>query len=165
MSNSLLIDLNRGVIVKKHARTGMQVFMYRDQPGVYLNAFAKPVSENLAKEVGFDVETLGRKKLAKEKLGAAMQAIEAELAVEHAEERKIIAQRGGYNVVDLGLGRARIEDDEGHSLTETPMAQDYALKLLDELAGPEVDAAQKVAHNAPASNEKKKEKAHGGTAS
>jgi hypothetical protein len=165
MSKTLLIDLNRGVEIRKHRTSGMQIFMYRDTPGVYLNAFAKEVSENLAKEAGFPVQEYARKRTAKARMAKAMSAIEAELAVAE-EDRPVLAERGGYKVVGLGLGRAQITDEDGNALTDEPVAQDYALKLLTELAGPEVDTSATKGQNAGTSKDKPvKETSHGRTAS
>lgn len=164
MSQTLLIDLNRGVEVRKHKASGMSVYMYRDTPGVYLNAFAKEVPEKLAAEAGFPIKEYAKRRTAKERLANAMDAIEAELAIT-GETRKILASRGGYEVLAVGLGRARILDDDGNSLTEEPMAEDYALKLLTELAGPAVDTPEAKGQNKPTSNENNKEKANGRTAS
>jgi hypothetical protein len=159
------IDLNRGVEIRKHRQSGMQIFMYRDTPGVYLNAFAKEIPAHLAKEAGFPVEDYSRKRLAKEKMGAAMAAIEAELATGEGEQQEILAEAGGYKVVALGLGRAKLFDTEGNALTEEPMAKDYALKLLAELTGEELDKGAPARQNAKSTLNDKKEKSHGGTAS
>lgn len=164
MAKTLLIDLNRGVEVRKHKLSGMHVYMYRDTPGVYLNAFAKEVPDSLAKEAGFPVQEYARKRVAKERMAKAMTAIEAELAVP-AEDRPVLAERGGYKVVGLGLGRAHLTDEDGNALTQEPVAADYALKLLEELAGPAVDMPAAKGQNTPTSNDKSKEKAHGRTAS
>jgi hypothetical protein len=168
MAKTLLIDLNRGVEIRKHKLSGMQIFMYRDTPGVYLNAFAKEVPEKLAQEAGFPIKEYSRKRVAKERMAKAMSAIEAELEVPE-DDRPVLAERGGYRVIGLGLGRAHVTDEDGTPLTQEPVAADYALKLLTELAGPEVDTPKTKGQNTPTSSNDKnstiKEKANGRTAS
>ena len=41
------IDVNRGVMIKKHPSMGL-VYMYMDKPGVYLNAFGKELPDKIA---------------------------------------------------------------------------------------------------------------------
>src|SRR5690554_3858011 len=55
------IDLDRGVLIRKHETTGTTIYMYFDTPGVYLNAHGGKVSEALAKQAGFDVDLYGKK--------------------------------------------------------------------------------------------------------
>ena len=53
-----MIDLNKGVVYKMVPESRIRVYMYAQQPGVYLDAFGNQLSEVFAKEAGFDTDTL-----------------------------------------------------------------------------------------------------------
>ena len=53
------IDLNRGVTIKSDPSTGARIFMYKDEPGVFLNAHGAVVAASLAARCGFPVKDLG----------------------------------------------------------------------------------------------------------
>lgn len=128
------IDYNRGVLKKVHNKLGVDVYMYKDTPGVYLNAYGTEVSEALAAEAGFDIETLGRARLKRERMAQAMAAIEQELNPEvGAGERKLVEERGGFKIMDIGLGRHIVEDPDGNKLTAAPLPLETAKVLLERL--------------------------------
>lgn len=130
------IDYDRGVRKSSHP-TGVDVFMYYDTPGVYLNAYGGEVSDQFAHEAGFDTETYAKQKLRRELMAKAMKGVEDQLADESSDVHKVIANRGGVHVVDIGLGRFVIEDPDGQRLTTTHMSREAALDLLDKMV-PEV---------------------------
>jgi len=76
------IDYDRGVVKRIHPNLGVDVYMYRDDPGVFLNAFGTEVDVELAKSCGFDVDKLEKAKRKKEMMAKAMIEIEAQLAEE-----------------------------------------------------------------------------------
>ena len=128
------IDYDRGVIISQHKASGMDVFMYVDTPGVYLNAFGTPVSDQLAKEAGYDVEKFGKDKLKRERMAKAMTAIEAELAIaDEVGKKNVIEEKGGFKIVDLGVGRHYVEDAEGNRLNSIPLPVEQARVLLAQL--------------------------------
>ncbi len=49
------IDYNRGCVKMSHPSSGMDVYMYKDDPGVYLDAFANVVSEAVAQACGYSI--------------------------------------------------------------------------------------------------------------
>lgn len=118
------IDLDRGVVIRKHP-TGVEVFEYKDDPGVYLNTFGKVVHDDLAKEAGYDTGKQAKAKLRKERMAEALARIEAELADGDGEagDRKVVNERDGFKVVDIGLGRFIIEDPDGGNLTKQPLTK------------------------------------------
>lgn len=122
------INYDRGVRKRTHP-SGVEVYMYKDQPGVYLNAFGKEVAEGLAKEAGFDTAKLGKARLRREKMAEAAEIIEKELA-ESDTKVETVEERGGYRLVSIGLGRFHIDTDDGDRLTETPLPRDAADKLF-----------------------------------
>ena len=127
------IDVNRGVMIQKHPSMGL-VYMYIDTPGVYLNAFGNEIPEAIAKQAFFDVETLGKERLKRERMRTAMTAIELELELANsAEEEIILWERGTFRVVGLGLGKAYLYDGED-KLTPMAISQEEAKVLLDHLA-------------------------------
>ena len=127
------IDVNRGVMIQKHDSMGL-VYMYIDTPGVYMNAFGKEVPEAVAKGAHFDIETLGKERIKRERMAEAMTAIEIELELAvTADEETILWERGGYRVVKLALGNAYVYDDENNKLTPIAIPQEEAKLLLDHL--------------------------------
>ena len=127
------IDVNRGVMIKKHPSMGL-VYMYMDKPGVYLNAFGKELPDKIAAQAAYDVETLGKERLKRERMAEAMTAIEIELELAvTADEETILWERGGYRVVKLALGNAYVYDDENNKLTPIAIPQQEAKLLLDHL--------------------------------
>ena len=130
------IDYDRGVIKRVHPK-GVEVYMYKDAPGVYLNAHGKEVAENMAKTAGFPVDryTLARRK--KELMAKAMETIEAELHSDHGGERIVVCNRKGFNLVCIGLGRHIIEDPDGNNLTPMPLTKEEGEILFNEMA-PEI---------------------------
>ncbi len=127
------IDVNRGVMIKKHP-LGFLVYMYMDQPGVFLNAFGKEVPSEIAKQAHFDVAVLEKQKLKRERMAAAMTSIELELELANeSDEQVILWERGGYKVVEMPLGNAFVYDDEGNKLNPMPIPRQEAKVLLDHL--------------------------------
>ena len=153
------IDYNRGVIKRIHP-TGIEVYMYRDTPGHYLNAFGSEVGAELAKAAGFDTERYGKARLRGERMGEAMKIIEAELASGPAEPT-VVEERAGFQIVDIGLGRFRLVDPDGGVLTTTPVPREMADLLLDQLApppSPQAEPAVEEVEAAPKAKGKVKEK-------
>ena len=127
------IDVNRGVMIKKHPSMGL-VYMYMDTPGVYLNAFGKEIPDTVAAQAAYDVETLGKERLKRERMAEAMTAIEIELDLAvTADEETVLWERGGYRVVKLALGNAYVFDDENNKLTPIAIPEAEAKLLLDHL--------------------------------
>lgn len=124
------IDYNRGVM-KRHHQTGVEVYMYLDTPGVYLNAFEMPVSEKLAKEAGYDVEKLGKDKLRRERMATAAALIEQELADENDMERKVEVEVNGLRLVNIGKDRFVVEDPDGARLTPVPLTHAMAQGVFE----------------------------------
>ena len=134
------IDLDRPLRMRVLDGTGIQVYMYIDEPGVFRNAFGQEVSETLAKQAGYEVERLGRERMKREKMKAAFAAIEREMDTASDIEEKVLVERSGYKLVDIGLGRTVITDPDGSKLTTMPVPQELGQKLFDELV-PKAEAA------------------------
>lgn len=132
------IDYDRGVIIRTEPKTGVDVYMYRDSPGVWLNAYGTPVTEELAKMAGFDVERYSKERIKRERMATAMAAIEQEMA-SAAVKKAVVMERGGFSVIDIGLGRFHVEDPDGNQLTSTFLPKETAIMLLDQLSPPVVE--------------------------
>lgn len=126
-----VIDLNRGVTIKP-GPGGLLVYMYKDTPGAYINAYGNEVPEAIAAEAGYDTDTLGKLRLKRERIASAAAQIEAELAIEADE--KTVEERDGYKIIDYGLGRHKLLDPEGNRLTLKPLPLEMVQKMLDTFA-------------------------------
>ena len=141
----LKIDYNRGVMKKVDQKTGIEVFMYLDMPGVYYNAFEKKVPEDTAKGADFDVAKYGKMKRQRELMAKAMNAINEQLGMEeYAEKPQVIEERNGFKIVHIGLGRHVIEDPEGGKIIERPLTLEEAKVALDKLVLPEPQPTKKA---------------------
>lgn len=127
------IDLDRGVLIRKHSGASMYVYMYIDTPGVYFNAHGNEVPEALAKAAGFDVETFGKERYKREKMQEFRGQLDRELEVATVKE-KVIAKRDGYRVVARPLGTADVYDPDDQKLNDKPITEAEAMLLLDFMA-------------------------------
>lgn len=129
------VDYDRGVIIINHATTGMDIFMYVDEPGKYFNAHSAPVSEQLAKEAGYDVAKLGKERLKKDRKEQAFQMIEQELSSENDVKEEVVSEKNGFKVVATGAGRHHVVDPDGNRLSRFPLSKEDATKLMNGMAG------------------------------
>ena len=133
------IDYDRGVMIKVHNVTGMDIFMYMAEPGIYLNAFGTPVAEDLAAAAGYDIVKYGKERQRREKMKLAMSAIDAELQLADEiskDEELVVMERNGFKIIDIGLGRRIVKDPDGGILTVNPVPEELAMKLFDQLVPP-----------------------------
>lgn len=130
-----VIDYDRGVIISKHPTTQVDVYMYTDTPGKYLNAHGVEVAPEFAKAAGFDTEKYDRQRKHKDLLAKAKEAIDAELNYDESE-RKVVDDRDGYSLVKLGPGRFIVESPDGERLTPVPLAENVARSVLDAVIPP-----------------------------
>ena len=127
------IDLNRGVTKRIHHIAG-DVHMYKDAPGIYLNVYGEEVSEKLAKECGFPVERLALERERKLKVAEEIAKINDRYGV---DQDKVVYVKHGFKVVGAGEGRYQVMSPEGHLMTEQPLTEKEAKKLVDTLASGE----------------------------
>lgn len=130
------LDYDRGLIINVHQTSGMDIYMYVDDPGVFLTAHGKPVSDELAKEAGYDVVKLAKDKNKKQRKAEANAMIDAELADDKDIKEEVVEERNGYKIVTTGLGRHHLIDPDGNRLTSVPQPLESAQKLLKGMAGP-----------------------------
>lgn len=127
------IDYNRGVLIRSHPALQMDIYMYHDSPGVYLNGYGTEIAEALAAEAGYPVEVYSKEKERRRRVAQATEAIERELNAA-APQRKVVREQGGFRMVDMGLDRFQIEDPNGAVLHKDFLTKALADKLLNSLA-------------------------------
>lgn len=127
------INYDRGVTFMLHQPTGMNVFMYKNEPGVYRNIFEGIVPEEMAKEAGFDVEKFAKERNRRERMAAAMDAIDAELKEADSVEQKVVVENQGYRVIEYGAGRHNVKDPDGNVLNTVPLSLEVATRLVERL--------------------------------
>lgn len=130
----------RGCIVKKHG-SGAEVYMIKDEPGYYYNSFGHQVSEQMAKEAGFHVERFQKERAKKERLAQAYAEIENEIEASGGEE-VVKEERGGYKIVDIGLGRCVLRGPDGTPVNEEPKPYEEMQVLLNHMVAPEQEATE-----------------------
>lgn len=132
------IDYDRGVIINTHKATGMDVFMYVDDPGKFITAHGKEVPDPIAAEAGYDTEKLAKERVKKERKSQAMAMIDAELADDKDVQEEVVEEKNGYKIITTGLGRFHVVDPENNRLTTQPVSAEIAQKLFTGMAAPEV---------------------------
>lgn len=137
------VDYDRGVLIMTHPGTGMDVYMYVDTPGVYLNANELPVTDEIASEAGYKVEQLAKEKLRMQRKAQAGALIDKELSDETSTEEVEVADRNGFKIVSIGMGRHNVKDPDGNIINAHPLPLEMAQKLLSGMAGEEVKVTGK----------------------
>lgn len=130
------INFDRPTIIRRIPDLGMDVFMYKDAPGVFLSAHGTEVGIELARRAGFDVERWQKVKLRRERQAAAMDLIEKEMGDELDTGRKtLVEERAGFRIFKAGnSGQHWVEDPDGVSLTKgTPLTLELARMILNNL--------------------------------
>lgn len=125
----MAVDFDRGVIIRDHPGIGISVYMYSDNPGVYFDAYGNELSIAVAEQAGYDVDILQKKKALIERRRLAIAAIDAEAEAE-PESVKVISENGPFKALDIGSGRAVIEDADGNRITPSPITVQQAKKLI-----------------------------------
>lgn len=131
------IDYNRGVLKRAHP-SGIEIYMYLDTPGVYLNARGDEVNEVLAAGAGYPVEEFGKEKLKRARMSQAMRTIEDEIGASAGVE-KVEDDHNGYELVNIGLGRYHVRDPDGNNLTPVSVSKEIAEVLLRNMGVKDAD--------------------------
>ncbi len=137
------IDEDLGVTIRIHKSTGIEVYMYKFEPGIYRSKLGTLLNEKIAFEAGFPVEELDRQRVMLQRKTEAFEAIEEEFSA--SVEEKILVEAGGYKAVRVGpatLGRYIIRGPDDNQLNEGYVNQKEARRLISKLA-PEVEDAPK----------------------
>lgn len=138
------IDYDRGVTFNVEPKSGMNIYMYDNEPGVYRNIHGLVVPAELAQSAGFDTEKHAKAKLKTERMALAMKAIEVEL--EHAADAKEepVMQKCGFKVMDIGLERYNVLDPDGNVLNAVALSKPVAKTLLAQLTAECKEEPKKV---------------------
>lgn len=125
------IDYDRGVMFMQEQTTGVNIYMYFDEPGHYRNHFGDEVNPMLAQQAGFNTEKWGKLRVKNERMAKAMTAIEAELATAGDAKAEPVYEKAGYKVMDLGVGRHNVLDPDGNVLNTLALPLEVAQNLVD----------------------------------
>jgi hypothetical protein len=126
------IDLDRGVQMSSHPSLGIDIYMYIDDPGIYYTAHGNPISSELARAAGFDVDAFEKKHKIKLALAKANQTVLDEFNENPGP--KLVEERDGFKIMDIGMGRHNVVGPDGDVLHKTPITLEQANILLDNLA-------------------------------
>lgn len=126
------IDLDRGVHMRSHPASGMDIYMYVDDPGVYLSAHGNQVDDKLAEASGFPVEEFAKKRRIKLALAAAHDKVLQELQ-ESEGTHNVVAEKEGFQMVDIGMDRFQVLSPDGEALNTHPLPKHDAEILLEQL--------------------------------
>lgn len=127
------IDLNRGVTIKTDPSTGARVVMYKDQPGVFLNAHGTEVADTLASRCGFPVKDLLRERRKREAMARSAAEIEDEYEEQKAvkTKEKVLAESDdGYKCVQKPFGRCWVMGPDDKAINDRPLTKEEALHLF-----------------------------------
>lgn len=126
------IDLDRPFLMRKAVGMNMKIFMYFDEPGVYVNVHGKPVPVELANKAGFDTKKWAKAKLKNDKIAEFRAKVEQELDMEPEDDEEVIlAEKSGFKIVQRPLGLADVYDADGEKLNDKSITVAEAELLLD----------------------------------
>lgn len=131
------INLDRGVHMASHPSLGMDIYMYVDDPGLYYDAHGHQVPKEWAEQAGFPVDEQTKAQEIKVALKAAEKEVLEKMG---AVKQEYVAERGGFKVKDLGMGKYHVVGPDGSVLTKAPVSKEHALMALDKLAPKEGSA-------------------------
>lgn len=124
------INADRGYHMRSHPTLGMDIFMYVDDPGVYLTAHCDRVDEALAEAAGFPVAKHKKEHEIKYALAAAHKAV---LEKYGAAKPKFFMERGEFKIMDIGMDRYNVLSGD-EVLNKDPIPKEEAMMLLDHLS-------------------------------
>jgi len=125
------IDYDKGVWKRKHPM-GLDVYMYVTEPGVFRNAHGAEVDPDLAKEAGFETESLLKERARRERVAEAEAAINDEFSF--ATERKVVAKLNGYQIVRVRDQLHQVLDPDGNVMTGTALlSKDQAVRIAGKM--------------------------------
>ncbi len=127
------IDVNKGVTIKMDPSSGARVYMYKKEPGTFLNAHGHEVADSLAARCNFDVKELKKLRAKREALSRATDEIEAQFESEKSEQKKekVIKQsEDGYKIVQFAFGRCWVFGPDGDKMHDKPLTKQEAHHLF-----------------------------------
>lgn len=136
------IDVNRGVTIWKHPKGGMDVFMYKDTPGIYLDAHGREIPEKMAQQSGAPVEKYRKRRMIQEEQAKVAEALREKYDVDAPE---VVTEVNGLQLMELPGGMMRVAR-EGEYLSD-PIPPGFARELFEDMSGvklEEEDASPKA---------------------
>lgn len=128
------IDYDRGVMIRQDGKSGIEVYMYIDDPGIYLSVHGNKISEDLARSAGYPVDAQLKARQFKLKLADFEAKLKTELQVEEAGAQTL-REHLGFKLIELGPDRCQIISPQGIVLNTQVLPKDEAVKLFDEVTG------------------------------
>ncbi len=140
------IDLNRGVTIRGNV-AGVRVYMYKDSPGEFHDVLGDPVTQDVARAAGFDVDRLLRERQKQERI-LAMRAqieweyegvsktVEQEMLRESSPEAangQLVTETDSFTLQDRGQGWYDVRDKDGSPVNPKAMREGEANAFLEEL--------------------------------
>ncbi|BCH33966.1 hypothetical protein MesoLjLc_58960 [Mesorhizobium sp. L-8-10] len=114
--------------------TSFLVYSSKIARGHYFDQNGHPVSVDIARMAGFDVDADLQEKERSERLAKVQKEINLEY---QKSSHEVLRERGGYTLRDAGLNRVEIYDREGKKLSVRPMAMAEAQRFFDAMVPPE----------------------------
>lgn len=131
-----IIDYDRGVLIRQDEKTGVEVYMYIDDPGRYLTVHGNEVALDLARTVGYPVDDHLRERNIKQRL--AKYELDLKKEFEVPEDRKVIKEYRGFKLLELSPDRCQIIAPNGMVMNKGVIPKEDALKLFEEVAPADV---------------------------
>lgn len=132
------IDVNRGVSIWRYPKGGMDVFMYKNEPGIYLDAHGREVPEKLAKAAGAPVEKYRKRRMIKEEQARVTEALKEKYELDAPE---VVKEVDGLQLIELPGGMMRVSrvvEGETEHLSQ-PIAPEFAKELFEDMSGVKVE--------------------------
>ena len=129
-----------GVSIRRDPETGSDVFMYRQDPGVYYSANGLQVSATMAKRAGFEVEHFAKEREKLQKMKEFQQSWDS---ANKTTSKDIVAERGEYHLVHVRNIGYYVEHRDGTNMTPNVRAPtlETGLDWLTDFAGPDLEKA------------------------
>lgn len=124
------LDMNRPLMYCTHKASGARVFMYLDDPGLYLDQHGRPFPEEAAKEAGFQVERYRKQRIMQKERAKFEEAMKAELKI--SDDVETYLEKGSLRIQHYPeTGMAFLERD-GERLYATPIPLSTAVTLFNQ---------------------------------
>ena len=120
-----MIDKNRGCI-RKSTPSGLIVYMYKDEPGVYLDAKGNPINEEVAAAARFDIVRGKREKRRLELYAEARRRADEQVAREFRKADEQLHEEEGASGAKVGA-----EETDEPALAYRPEKRGQKWVVLD----------------------------------
>jgi hypothetical protein len=139
------IDLDRGVTHSRHP-SGMDIYMYKDDPGVYYTAKGAQVPPAVAAHAGFDVKRYEKARQRKIYLAQAAETINRQQGED--EENEVVREEQGFQIIHLKHGRHQLVSPAGDEILPEPQPLEMVELVLKDFLNP-VDTGEEETPKVP----------------